>query len=337
MNTTIFWHLVWKEYRQQRDLMIAMVVITCAILAMMLAWAWIGNEPRPISAMYHLVFMMPIFYALGCGATLFAAEHERETFSFLHGLPIDSRDVFRAKTAVGFASCAVVAALLFLAGLAFSLSWPTEPETAAVCLITTVVILALAVFYSLLMRNPLWAVAAAGLTFFAVLVATVSVLSSFDRMHSESSRPWAIGGVQLVLFFVVLVANVRLGRRWLERDGTRSASIAAEESESNVPALPQPAGSATRLLRLLWQSCRETWILVAAVYVAMLLLSVLLIVGEAPPGILWAAYRRFSGRSPSFTISGSSTTATSRSTEFVRGPYGGPAFSGAPSLACRGS
>ena len=83
MNTTIFWRLAWKEYRQQRELLIAIALITLVILGMMLVWSWVENQDVSPAAAYHVALMMPVFYALGCGATLFAGEHERETFAFL--------------------------------------------------------------------------------------------------------------------------------------------------------------------------------------------------------------------------------------------------------------
>jgi hypothetical protein len=38
MGTHIFWRLVWKEYRQQRDLMVAIGVIALMFFRIMLAW-----------------------------------------------------------------------------------------------------------------------------------------------------------------------------------------------------------------------------------------------------------------------------------------------------------
>ena len=88
MNRTIFWRLVWKEYRLQRRLWIAMAVLTT--LLMLLVDGLVLNTRDRIGMLFGIATMLPAFYCVGCGAMLFAGEHEAGTFEFQRSLPVST-------------------------------------------------------------------------------------------------------------------------------------------------------------------------------------------------------------------------------------------------------
>ena len=80
MNRAIFWRLFWKEYRLQRSLWIAMAVLTAMLL--LLFYEFVENPRERAEWILWTALALPAFYALGCGATLFAGEKEAGTFEF---------------------------------------------------------------------------------------------------------------------------------------------------------------------------------------------------------------------------------------------------------------
>ena len=85
MNRTIFWRVFWKEYRLQRPLWIAMAVLTTLLL--LLVDGMVPNPKDRSGMLFGIATTLPAFYCLGCGATLFAGEHEAGTFEFQQSLP----------------------------------------------------------------------------------------------------------------------------------------------------------------------------------------------------------------------------------------------------------
>lgn len=294
---TIFWRLAWKEYRQQRELMAAIAIITVVIYAVISLIRYLQNEPQWVAGTYHLAFAMPVFYALGCGATLFAGEHERETFGLLRSLSVRSSQVFWAKLAAGVAtSLALIAILGLLAALATSfkpLAATDDPLGLLAYVAATFVVLLCAVLYSLLLKNPLWAVVAAGTTYLTGVVAIAALLSLLQQMlNLETNMPWLIMGVaSAVLFIALLAASVGLGRRWLEREpGVLPRLLSAPVEE---PAGLHAASGRKRFGRLLWHSLRENAVVYGILYALVCLFTVLALLDTAasssPPGPLpWA-------------------------------------------------
>jgi len=291
MTNTIFWRLAWKEYRQQRDLMIGIVIIACAIFAIMLAWSLVEGRAVSTSMVYHTALLMPIFFALGCGATLFAGEHERETFGFLRSLPLRARDVFWPKVSVAVASCTALTAMLLAIAAIITQGRPFDSvdgaPQAVVYLVTLVAVLAWSIFYSLLLRNPLWAVAAAGLTHFALLVGmTVLATIVYEPLRLNPESAWVyLFGFQIayaLVFLGVLVATGYLGYRWLDR-GDGFAIRVAPAAVEVATAPPQPATRFTKLTRLVWQTWRESRMVFLAIYGAIGLFCLFLMLNQTPP------------------------------------------------------
>ena len=82
------WRIAWKEYRTQRPLWLAIVVLTLLVQFGYQIAVTIGGENVSEQVLYVMAMGAAAVYALGCGATLFAAERETGTFEFQRGLPL---------------------------------------------------------------------------------------------------------------------------------------------------------------------------------------------------------------------------------------------------------
>ena len=88
MNDAILWRLIWKEYRLQRAFFAAIVVLAIVVQVVGILGAAFRGVPLPVDWVYVIAAGSVALYALGCGATLFATEHESGTFEFQRYLPI---------------------------------------------------------------------------------------------------------------------------------------------------------------------------------------------------------------------------------------------------------
>ena len=117
MNTAIFPRLLWKEFRQQWSFWIASALIILIILGLS-SFAESMSQQRNIDFSYlGVVLVLLAFYAVGCGAMLFAGEHEAGTFEFLRSLPLTAFRVFLAKVAFAAAAIASLAGVLSIAAI----------------------------------------------------------------------------------------------------------------------------------------------------------------------------------------------------------------------------
>jgi len=288
MNTTIFWRLAWKEYRQQRELIIAIAIITFVILGIMLAWSWVENQAVSPATAYHLALMMPVFYALGCGATLFAGEHERDTFAFLRALPLRSHDAFWPKFAIGVCSTLVLTAVLLLMTTLFTFGRfalrADDLQLLGYYFLIMSEVLVWTMLFSQLLKHPFWAIAVAGIAYLTSVVAVVAPLGMVFTTPETQLVAFTIARSALVI--VLAGVNIALGTKWLERDRVLATSQAAPTSEA-VASAKWPATRWTMLGRLWWQSLRESGWIFAIVYGALTLLSVLIFLDQGPPGMVW--------------------------------------------------
>jgi hypothetical protein len=289
MNRTIFWRLMWKEYRLQRSFWIAMAVL--AMMLMFYVWEFQRQRPAECAEVwFSLALGIPIFYGLGCASTAFAGEHDAETFEFQRSLPVRGLKVFWGKIAFTAASTAVMVVFLLIISIMmageYGLSLGEILSGAAygsaiICLFT-----AWGAFFSLLIKRPLLSAVV------AVSVATIClslVLGRFPRVvHSDYSITLIIGGIS----FVIALVDYWLGRQWFFEMSRRKISIkilinskAVAKPETLADYLVAP-NRWNMILRLGWYHWRESaWMLIViAVMMVPLALIALVIWDRSRPG-----------------------------------------------------
>lgn len=114
--------LFWKEYRQQRSLAAAMILLSVTIQIVAYASTVLQNQGVPVHgtpAFYMIALFMTALYAASAAAISWSAEYDEGTFSRLRSLPVRGRTVLLGKIAWLLASTGFVATTTW----AFSLPW----------------------------------------------------------------------------------------------------------------------------------------------------------------------------------------------------------------------
>ncbi|MEA1950556.1 MAG: hypothetical protein U9N87_04180, partial [Planctomycetota bacterium] len=279
MNTIIFRRLLWKEFRTLCGFWIAMLVLSLMFLVIPLAskQGILGHITDSTAAgLYYLASFFVALYAAGCGAMLFSSERETRTYWFLRSLPAASSWLLLGTTVFAMASTLLIFMLisssaLFLGGF-YLLDATNHVRVWIVCLAATLVGLAWGVFFSLLSKRPLVAV------LLAVSAASVCVNGAaiYYGEHGRFSLDayYAAVPFMLIIFCLVAVADVVLGRRWLsgiDVDKIRVGRFGREETQSDGDTSPEAVPSPRRhtgLRRLVWQQFRQSKSTIGALAVA---------------------------------------------------------------------
>lgn len=188
MNDAAFGRLIWKEYRVQRGFWLAMAGLAVACQALVLV---VPNQQMPHATwLFGLALVYPAFYALGCAATLFAAEREEGTLEQLRLLAAPALKVWWSK--LGFALASTVALLVVLLGLAFNLGRRQLPDAEshaylwALWGVGAVEFLAWGLFFSLLLKRPLTAAVLGAVTAVFAAYITAGLWLTWEVNHGLS-------------------------------------------------------------------------------------------------------------------------------------------------------
>ncbi len=262
MNRSVFWRLVWKEYRLQRALWISMAVLTVLVQLLVLVFVQPGVDR--ITYIFAIGLGFPAFYALGCGATLFATEHETGTYGFQRALPVSALRLFGGKVALAcISTIALIGLLWLLSAILAGWQFPREGDNLVIWGLwglAAVELLVWGIFFSLLCTRPLLA---------AILAVTAASLS----VHVVAGGPGPhLGGqpyLEAVPFRVgiaglVALADVWLGCRWFRERivaADRVGKFRRGEPTGNETAAVRPGVLPARtaiLGRLVWQQWRQS-------------------------------------------------------------------------------
>ncbi len=295
MNGTAFRRLIWKEYRLQRALWIAMALLNAMLLFLFHVFAL--NSTERFYWQFSIGLALPAFYCLGCGATLFAGEREEGTYEFQRSLPVGAKTVFAAKFTFAFVSAAAMFALVGLALMFLHPGVVVNPveimHRYAVALAKRMPLLGLemllwATFFSLLLRRVLVA---------AVLgVAVASIHFYFARgwfSHFWGKDLW-VAPELVVLTSAVALADLWLGINWFrekrERRGRFAQPILGVGASAWSDHFFRP-GRLTTISRLVWQHWRQTsrlaMILVGATMLPLVVICIGRLVMLEPPTNFW--------------------------------------------------
>ena len=228
MNTTIFWRLVWKEYRQQQALWIAIAVAGLIFQLATLIYCALNGVAEVPNKVFTVALSVPILYALGCGATLFAGEHELDTFAFQRSLPVAATQVFYAKLCFAVVSALILFPLLWLVAYAMT-SW-TLPEANwhlqlwGGGIVATIELLIWAVLGSLILRRVLPAAIASGVAAVVLSFGSLAAINLLgDPAHRYANEYFSSLPIQLCLTLVAFWAAVKLGTHWFDESLLRGS------------------------------------------------------------------------------------------------------------------
>ncbi len=279
MNIAIFRRLLWKEFRQQWAFWVATALIILMILALASIVESMFQQKTDDFSYLGVVLALSAFYALGCGAMLFAGEHEAGTFEFQRSLPVTAFRVFLAKVVFAMVAMVAMACVLSVAAIladqyrGHSLKRPVAWWEW--CLLYGYV-LSLAflwgMLFSLLIKRVLLA------TFLGAVVGLLC--SGLGRVFvGDVIDDYFPKTVILFLFFladlsVLIIANIWLGRRWF---GARSSYIGRAAArwgltDSPLAALDdenmQTPRTSTIVRRLAWQQWRFSRLIMGTIVLA---------------------------------------------------------------------
>ena len=262
MTERIFsYHIFWKEYRQMRGFWLSILVMTAVLQLIVLASTL--DSPARGDAPYSLAVCFAALYALGCGATMFALEHENGTYDFLRALPTRALPTLLGKIAFTIISTPI----LLLAMLAFAALFDTlmgqavriEPATLFVWLIGSLLLFVWATFFSLLTNHAVRAALFGGV---AAVFSVVGPAAALDGIGVPSHIAVAVALV--VVLTSVTAVDVWLGMRWY-REATATSNSddfrrRREEFAKSYGAyeLEAVASQGSTFAHLLWLQWRQS-------------------------------------------------------------------------------
>ena len=265
MITAGAWRIVWKEYRTQRPLWLAMVVLTLLIqFGYQLAVTVAGGDVSE-QVLFVIAMGAAAVYALGCGATLFATERETGTYEFQRGLPLAWRPLFAGKAGFGAASVLALAILLWSVTIAMTggrlPAWRDGGQLWGGGLLAAWEVFAWSLFFSLRLDRPLTAAV------LGVLVPSVFVhvagpavvgfdYSNVGLRHYLAIMPWRVA-----IAAAVSAADLWLASRWLrDSAATGDANASWEEDVELIHRGRIRLALETRLQGGFWRLVWQHWL-----------------------------------------------------------------------------
>lgn len=295
-NQSMLRRFLWKEYRMLRGFWLAVAAL--AILAQSITLLFGMKQELVPGYVFVTAWGAAALYAVGCTITLFSAEREEGTHDFLQLLPINWWSMFAGKVLLAIGSAIALALVLSLTGwLIASGTLPRATMVREVLSIAGVAIIeatAWGLLFSLLMRQPLLAaIVSMAIASFAAQLA-VAATAPASQAFVAAAYVQAVP-MRLLICLGVFVVDVWLASRWL-RPAAESAAGRFRQQCSELSSLRfrQNVSSATTrvnaeslrasrrrmLVRLLWQTWRESWkTMLTAVPISVLLMVNLAVAG----------------------------------------------------------
>ncbi|MGL4941867.1 MAG: hypothetical protein ACRC46_01595 [Thermoguttaceae bacterium] len=256
-----FLTLIWKEFRQQISLAVAIVAVTLFLQFLAFAIAVIDRRPTAGLPWMMSVFWITISYAWGASATLFSRELEEGTADFLRRLPISSRLLLAAKLTWLVGSTLAVGVVLTVISSLWILGTGGDTSSEQIVGVFGVAIfeaMAWGLFFSVRSKSQVHSLLMSGLVagsvaFFVVMIMTPNGNSPMLDAYANAALPrLAVAGV----VFMIAVWNAR---RWLVTSSRVTvSSITAKNltprDEQRLAATP-PRGE---MRWLVWHAVRQS-------------------------------------------------------------------------------
>jgi hypothetical protein len=265
MSPAVFRRLLWKEYRLIRGFWLAIAALAVVLEIVLFIVARFSANGPELEAFYGVALFLPVFYALGCGAVIFAGEHEAETYDFQRAFPVSGRLLVGAKFCFAFVSTLLLPVLLW--GVAWLAAGRTLPGDRWVLLAqwlfgigVAIQLLAWSAFFSLLIDRVLWAtVLATGCVCLVAFVGTPGLNFFVHWLQFGRGTGGAfVFGLHVVVTLAVLIADVWLAGRWLrEYPYPWSPARAISEDSGRAHAPRQHGARVAVWSRLVWHAWHQ--------------------------------------------------------------------------------
>ncbi len=278
---TVFWRLIWKEYRVQRAFWIGIAVLT--VLLICLARFSVQDSHTRMQWQFGFALILPTLFAAACGGMLFAVDHEAGTYEFQRSLPVKPAHLMLSKFVFAFLSVMVLYAIgwlaaLWLSGLPLADALKNLPAWAlagrlpvtgshfvlgGVSLFFALELFLWSALFSLLLRRPLTAAIAGAAAAAVIPVMLGLTVAAATVTLSNTSSGYAKYAETIPLRAAVAAAlaalDIWLGLRWL---GERHITIAPRRFAWRLPAQRPDrfrTSSWMRVIsRLLWEDWRQS-------------------------------------------------------------------------------
>lgn len=265
---TAFVRMMWKEYRVLRSFWLTLAVFGLACDGLL--FVFIAKPQERLPGLFGFAGVLPICFALGAGAMLFALEREEATRELLQYLPTRSSRIFTSKVLTAIAGVLLLALLLLTVTIGDVLEVRAGREAAGefsgavyLTLVYTAIglqVLGWSVLFSLRSARPLLA-AFLGALGAASYLAVIRAAAAYSGVPRLASHPLTY----LIAAVAVWAIDLRLGVRWLH--GPRVARLMSRGGSESSP-----------FRRLWWQQWRRSRHLAA----------VLLALGVILPCLMWS-------------------------------------------------
>jgi hypothetical protein len=237
MNSSIALRLLWKEYRVQRGLWLAMAVGSVLLQALIVFL--VGSDQESFQGIVPVAFMLTGFYAIGSGAITFAIEREEGTqlrpvmLGCPPGLTLTVKTIFGLVATVLLLGTTICSGMLLSRG---SLTLPENtfpPEVQRMIVPLALLFVALpylgcllwSMFFSLLTRKVIVALGLAAVamivTYMLVAVCSVEIVQNSKTGHLRQpvteAQVFLLALLPCALALLMLGLNYLLTHRWLTR------------------------------------------------------------------------------------------------------------------------
>ncbi len=221
MNQTVLLRILWKEYRQLRALWLVIAALVIFVQAVTLVVGLSTGGEIPIDELFGIGLFLPLCYALGCGATLFAGEHESHTYDFQRALPVSASRLAAGKIGLGLFSTLLMPPAMWLSAWLMSGGRlpriPVPLEIGLAGMLVLIALFAWSVLWSLLLGRVLWSVVLSAVSAFSATLLIIPWLGLAFRYLLPAYLNNLANSFALLLAcgLVLLVTDYWLGRRWL--------------------------------------------------------------------------------------------------------------------------
>ncbi|HVT28874.1 MAG TPA: hypothetical protein VHE81_12740 [Lacipirellulaceae bacterium] len=284
----MFWRFAWKEFRMIRGLWVAVAILGFAVECA--EKVLLPPSSNIALTLFDTALASAVLYAAGAAATSFSVEHEDETYDLLLRLSASWWPVFASKVAVAAVSAALLAAALSITGwpLNGSATLGAADASTALGMLGLGILEAVAwgTLFSLLIRRPLLAAIVTLVVGLAVVNMAVNFMSTTVEASATPQAYADAVPLRLAIVVAVFAASLVAARGWLtvgsrpaagrfrmfaRRAACRTQTIEATQRTGAVASI----GSRRRMVaRLLWQTWRESWILLLFPLIAGALLMI---------------------------------------------------------------